>query len=409
MIHSPRLAFFLVIAIYVSASLVHGPVVPDQVDGVPHLKLGPLVLAPPMVLSGDSPHYLVTINSLIQDWDFDLRNNYDRARSGYWDMGARFRNQSIDRHVDTDSRGRQYGTHSPFFAMIFLPLVLPFAGTQWVAWICIWLTLATSLAGLWIYQKWLSQRGVDSTASATSILLLALGTPLLCYSRDIWTEPIILTIWVAMLASTSLGLVATLGFTGTLIKYPFVVVPVTLGLIALYRGDRTRAIALIGSSLTAILVVLVTVQWIFQDVEHFSLFHSGRHRGFDLPFDGAIGLLFSPETGLFLFFPFLAWSLWKTGSDKTLYLPALAFFLVHAAYQEWPGGAGFSARYLVPLLPFMTLRIAEARFRSTLFVMAAFYSLFWGLLGGFFPPLVYDRSPWGVFLHIWEHVRSLTS
>jgi hypothetical protein len=103
----------------------------------------------------------------------------------------------------------------------------------------------------------------------------------------------------------------------------------------------------------------------------------------------------------------LGWSLLKLPREKIVYLPALVFFLVHAAYQDWPGGTGFSARYLVPLLPVMAVAVAELRNKSTLFVIAAVYSLFWGLLGGFLPALVYDRSPWGVLIHIWENVGSL--
>jgi hypothetical protein len=402
---TPRLVFILIAAIYLSASFVHGPVEPEAIDGVPYYRIGPFVVAPPMVLSGDSPHYLVAVNSLLQDWDFDLKNNYDDAHSGGWDMGVRFQGQPIDRHVDQDSEGRQYGTHSPFFVLLLAAIAAPFAGTQWVAWACIWATMSIGLAGIWIYAGWLRRRGAEDTVAAVSLLLLALATPLLCYCRDIWTEPFILTLWIAMLVSTNLAILASLGFACTLIKYPFAVVPLTMGLIALCRGERTRAVTLIGSSVTALVVAVGTVQWLFQEVDHFSLFHSGRHRGFDLPFDGMVGMLFAPETGLFLFFPFLVWSLARVPRGITVYLPALSFFLVHAGYQDWSGGTGFSARYLVPLLPIMTLAIAETRHKSTFFVIAAFYSLFWGLLGGFFPPLVYDRSPWGVVLHVWENVR----
>jgi hypothetical protein len=212
-----------------------------------------------------------------------------------------------------------------------------------------------------------------------------------------------------MLVSTQPGILAILGFVGTLIKYPFAVVPAAMGLIALHRGDRSRGLALIGSSLAGLLVTIGTIQWMFRDVDHFSLFHSGRHRGFDLPFDGMVGMLFEPETGLLLFFPFLAWSLlgFPRSREGMIYLPAILFFFVHASYQGWHGGTGFSSRYLVPLLPVLTLAVSELRSRSALFMIAIFYSLFWGLLGGFFPALVYDRSPWGVFLHIWENVGRL--
>jgi hypothetical protein len=357
-----------------------------------------------MVLSGDSPHYLVAANSLVEDWDFDLRNNYDQALAGDWDMGARFRERETDRHVDTDSLGRQYGVHSPFFALLLLPAALPFAGTQWMEAVCVWLTLGAGLAGIWLYGEWLRRRQLTKHQVTTSLFLLALATPLLCYSRDVWTETWILLIWMAMLLSTHLGVLSLLGFLGTLIKYPFAVVPVVMGLVALHRREKARALAMIGSAGAGILAAIGTIQWIFQDVEHFSLFHSGRHRGFDLPFDGMVGLLLSPETGLLLFFPFLAWGLWRLPKEREIYLPAIAFFLVHASYQGWAGGTGFSARYLLPLLPIVTAGIAGSNRNTILFRIAVLYGVFWGLFGGVFPAFVYDRSPWGVCLHIWKNL-----
>jgi hypothetical protein len=396
--------FFVVAAVYLLASLVHAPIDAEELEGIPHIRLGRLAVAPPMVLSGDSPHYLVAVNSLIEDGDFDLANNYTQANKGDWDMGARFRGKEIDRHVDVDRHGKQIGTHSPFFVLLLAPFTAPVRGTQWVPVICIWLTLATGLLGLWLYGKWLCKLQVDHCQTVTSLLLLAFATPLLCYSRDIWTEPYVLAVSMAMLISTNLWILALLGFTGTLLKYPFVVVPMTMGVVALHRRQLRRAGFLIGSSVVSLLVVIGTIQWLFQDVDHLSLFHSGRHRGFDLPFDGMVGLLFGPETGLFLFFPFLAWCLLRTPRAREVYLPALVFFFVHAAYQGWHGGTGFSARYLVPVLPILTMAVAAAGHRTVLFGIAVLYSLFWGLFGGFFPALVYDRSPWDVVLHVWNHM-----
>lgn len=67
----------MVAVAYFCSSLVHGPVDHHEVERVPHWRpVGLLVLALPRVLSGDSPHYLVGVNSLIEDGDFDLTNNY---------------------------------------------------------------------------------------------------------------------------------------------------------------------------------------------------------------------------------------------------------------------------------------------------------------------------------------------
>ena len=51
------------------------------------------------VYSGDEPHYLVQINSLARDRDFDISNNYDWALAGADDAGRPFRNWPLERHM----------------------------------------------------------------------------------------------------------------------------------------------------------------------------------------------------------------------------------------------------------------------------------------------------------------------
>ena len=399
----PR-AFILIAAIYLLASFVHGPIDAEVLEGTPHVRFGPIAIAPPMVLSGDSPHYLVVINSLIKDRDFDVSNNYDQAREGGLDAGVRFRGRKLDRHVCTDASGRQYGNHSPFFGLLLAPLLLPFAGTFWVEPISIWLTLLSSLAGIWLFGVWLKELGLSEEQRIRAMILLSLATSLLCYSRDLWTEPFVLLCWILLLFSTNTWVLVLAGLLGTLIKYPFAVVPFAMGLVALKRKQFQQALANILSACGGILIAIGTIQWIFRDVDHFSLLHSGRHRGFDLPFDGIAGLLLGPETGLLLFFPFLAWALFRRTDNWCAMIPAMLFFMVHASYQGWHGGTGFSARYLVPLLPVATLAALRSENLSKIFWIAVVYSLGWGLLGGFLPALVYDRSPWATLLHIWTNL-----
>lgn len=396
--NSSKKTFLLICALYLASSFVHVRQKPDEIRVLPHLVIGRIVLAPPTVLSGDSPHYLASVNSLLEDHDFDLRNNYDQSEKGSLDLGERFRGAAIDRHVDRDTRGREMGTHSPFFALLLSLLLWPLSGSAWVEPASIWAGTLAALAGIFVFGRRFSieQRGFW-------MMTLALATPLWCYARDLWTEPWILLIWVAMLATSNLFLVCLLAFLGTLIKYPFVVVPASMALVYCYRKDWKRALALAGTSVLAIGLVIGSIQILFQNVPHFSLFHSGVHAGFHLlPFRGGVGLLLDPEDGLLFFFPFLAWGLLKFGRGGMLYLPALSFFLVHACYNDWTGGTGFSARYLVPILPIMLLAIQEGRPRDRFFRVALAYGLFWGAFGGFFPALVYDRTPWGVMAHLFR-------
>jgi hypothetical protein len=161
-----------------------------------------------------------------------------------------------------------------------------------------------------------------------------------------------------MLFSGSPVVLAALAFSGTLIKYPFVVVPVVMGLVTFWKGQRKQAYALLAGGVIGILAAIALVQYLFSDVNHFNLLHMGGHYKGSTPSSplqaiapyrlsplrGTLGLLFDAKDGILVFFPFLAWGLWEFRKGGRTYLPAIAFFLVHALYPGWTAGAGFSAR-----------------------------------------------------------------
>ncbi len=395
----------LVVFIFLVATVVHAPSDEEEMQGLPSLRWNQFALAPPRALSGDSPHYLVAVNSLVEDADFDLKNNYDQALRGDWDAGSRFRRFRIDRHVDVDGRGRELGTHSFFFAALLAFFAWPLAGTPWVEPLCVWLTCTAALvAVLFMAQRLGRSRSRDSAV----LVFAALASPLLCYSRDVWTEPWIAAIWMALLSARDGRVRFLLGFLGTLIKFPFAVVPVAMGIVHCLKGRYRSGCTLLGSGLLSVATVLITVQWMFQDVaDHRSLFHSGVHAGFRISLEGAVGLLIDPANGLLIFFPIFLWSYRCLRESSTQWLPVLAFFGVHAFYADWMGGTGFSSRYLVPMIPILIVSIQRSAGRSRLFKGAALYSLGWGLAAGFFPAIVYDRTPWGIFSHVWGRLAVL--
>ena len=394
----------LVALTFLVATTVHAPSDEKEMRGLPSLRWGQFAVGLPRVLSGDSPHYLVAVNSLVEDGDFDLRNNYDQALGGDWDAGWRFRRVEIDRHVDVDSRGRELGTHSPFFAMLLAFFAWPLAGTLWVEPLCVWLTCTAGLVAV----LFMGQRlGRLRYRNSTVVVFAALASPLLCYSRDIWTEPWIAAIWMALLSARDEKAKFLLGFLGTLIKYPFFVVPASIGIAQCLKGRVRSGLALVGSALLALLTVVVTVQWMFQDVtDHQAIFHSGVHAIFQLSPRGVVGLLIHPANGLLIFFPVLLWGYRRVWKNPEEWLPLVTFFGVHALYADWMGGTGFSSRYLVPMIPILMVSVQWSALRSRLFTGVALYSLAWGLAAGFFPAIVYDRTPWGIFSHLWSHLGS---
>ncbi len=163
---------------------------------------------------------------------------------------------------------------------------------------------------------------------------------------------------------------------------------------------------LAGAGILGVLIAVAAVQYLFRDVDHFNLFHLGGHyHGADatlrqrivplkfLQPTGLVGMLFDPQAGLLPFFPFLAWGLWQIRKGGYLFVPVIVFFLVLGAYPGWTGGAGFSSRYLVPVLPALVIAVADAKPRSYFFGLALLYGAFWGALAGIGPAYVYERTP----------------
>jgi hypothetical protein len=54
---------------------------------------------PAVAYSGDEPHYLMVINSLLTDHDLDLTDDYRRVARGGWEAGRRFRGAGLDHHT----------------------------------------------------------------------------------------------------------------------------------------------------------------------------------------------------------------------------------------------------------------------------------------------------------------------
>ena len=59
----------------------------------------PLHLGLPRVYSGDEPHYLVLINSVVLDGDLDLANNYAAVHRGEPQAGNDFSGAALDHHT----------------------------------------------------------------------------------------------------------------------------------------------------------------------------------------------------------------------------------------------------------------------------------------------------------------------
>jgi len=405
-----RLAWWnyaVVVLAYFGSSFLHAPL-SDRLDNpLPHFVLYRwFYFSPPIVFSGDSPHYLVIVHSIIEDFDLDVANNYAQARSGDFDLGIRYRRFELDRHAEAAGSGEQYSLHPPYMPMVLAVFAWPFRGTAWVEPVSIWVTMAAGLGAVFILGR---------LAGVQGWLLLAFATPLWCYSRDLWTEPWTAATWAALLVFRNPWALFGIAFAGVLLRYPFSLVVLIAGLVFLWKGERTRAVALVAGAGLSLVVGFLVAQYVYAETGHFSLLHAGYHVAgsgsgehsfllapFRLQLSGLYGLLVDPGKGLLMFSPFLAWGLWRFPKGGILYLPAIGYFLLIAFYSEWGGGSTFSARYLVPMLPVTVLGVSEEKPRAVVFKILVAWSMIWAVVGGLAPALVYDRSPVDVFSHLLE-------
>lgn len=101
--------------------------------GVTRVELAPgsnLKIITPSAVSGDEPHYLIVVTSILFDHDLELQDDYERVRGGGLEAGRRWRGGLPDHHTIVVNRrtghhanwmssmggveiGRPFGIHNP--------------------------------------------------------------------------------------------------------------------------------------------------------------------------------------------------------------------------------------------------------------------------------------------------------
>ena len=261
----------------------------------------------PLVTSGDEPHYLVMVHSLVNDHDLDLSNNYDRARQGSVEIGAGRIGAAIDHQVSwfgADGRRRswesvyayardadgktvppprlperkpdapnefegkpQYSQHPPGLPLLLAPLVYPARGSAWVEHLSIvWSTLATLACALMLRELLRGLSKDRGLVNATTLLAI-LGSPAWHYGRMLFSEP-----WLTLCATSALmlatrkqafflaGLFLALGIQ---MKPPFALLAAPLFIDRVLARDVKRAALLALPVALSVLLVLFENQIFF--------------------------------------------------------------------------------------------------------------------------------------------------
>jgi hypothetical protein len=202
--------------------------------------------------------------------------------------------------------------------------------------------------------------GAPRAAAALVAAGTVLGTYLLPYGRDFFTEPLVALGLVVMveraLAGRELQAASALAFAVLARPQSAVFAPLLLAFVAL-RGGGLAAIARTLPPLAIAAVVTVAYNvYRFHDALQFG-YRPPVDPGFTTPLlEGARGLLLSPEKSVVLFAPAIVLvplalvALWRGQRALVALLLALfaATFVLAATWWSWQGGWSWGPRLLIP-------------------------------------------------------------
>jgi hypothetical protein len=364
----------------------------------------PLYPGLPGVLSGDEPHYLVLINSAISDGDFDLANNYQDVHRGGLQAGRIFSGQPLDHHVnwyqddhlvkwwqvyemdperwerdgeghpvptlrsDSESRPvseKEYSQHPVGLAFLLAPILVAFRGTALVEPAALFTsglaTVGGCFAWCWLVKPYSRYPAHRLGAAAVAYL----GSPLWHYGQDLYSESFLAFLGVAAFAAAlragRYGIAGLLVGAGILIKTPFGLIALPLIADALIRGHWRQALkCAVPLALAGFLVMYWNRQMYGDWLRNPQEWEPGSLS------EGLFGLTLSWKHGLLLVSPALCLSAlalptWFRNHRRDATLMTLAVMLyggLMACWAQWWGGTCYSARLILPIVPFLFAPLA---------------------------------------------------
>jgi hypothetical protein len=362
----------------------------------------------PAIWSGDEPHYLITISSILRDGDLSLGNNYESVRLGGADAGRSVKGINLDHHTlirdtrtgqgllwtqifapgtpvecapgdvscvgyqrvseqfpdytPTSLQYRELPQHPvPFAALLAMLLKISGPGINQVESRALYLQVFLSwLAGVITYLCALKvSLGSKSCLGVVSLVYFASPWPV--YSHELYPATFMgLLLIVALWAFVCRRFILAAVFLAIACMQSEAFIPIfPAWVVLLYlSGERKAAwifsaagvVSLLGASLFSYaLLGKVTL----------------RHMWFTLTL-APWRTLFEPESGLLFFVPWsavalcfliLSFSYRRNSASQVLRVIAAGIFPVAAVYMILPNTGGFSygPRYWVPYMPWLAL------------------------------------------------------
>jgi hypothetical protein len=355
----------------------------------------------PMVNSGDEPHYLILLNSVLLDGDLDLKNNYFAMHLGADQGGKKFIGSGLDHHaswyLDGERKiwselfisnisawprgpkgeliqmlrpgvpqeiadGPEYSAHPIGIALLLAPLLFVFRGTSMLepaAVICAGLATVLAMA---LFRRWLWRFTQDTQTIRVTTLAVFLASPVWYYSRGFFNEPFLVLTVIGSFAfalepKRSWASGAFLG-AGMLMKPQLALVGLPIGLWFLWKKQWRDAV------LFGLVPTLVVVLILILNKKMYGSYGRGPYPFYQGDFwVGFEGLWTQENRGLLYFFPacvfaVLGWPLLLKKAKWEALFPLVGFVLVlglTSIWKYWDGGLCYGPRLLVPVIPLLGL------------------------------------------------------
>ncbi len=319
---------------------------------------------------GDEPHYLLIAESLLQDGDVDLKNQFDgRAFS-------KFTSAPLEPHTAPRSpKDKLYAIHAPGLPALIAPgyALLGFTGAR---------AIVSFVMALVVGLLFFVSRSLFGLTTANFVFLLAtFGSPLPIYANSLFpdsvaTLPVAATL--ACMVSTHPGFLGLASLTIATLPWMhprFLPLALLLALaIARCRGfSLRRAVTVFGPLVFSVGLLLYHFQTLFGRASLAAAYGPGFSSDVSLtriPW-GASALILDRQFGLLLFCPVLLLGLagvaglWKR--DRWVAALVVAVFglllAVGGSFSMWWGGASAPARFLTGAMPALLI-LCGARFKD---------------------------------------------
>lgn len=330
----------------------------------------------PRVWSGDEPHYLLMLNSLVIDGDLDLRNNYAAVWTGSTQAGRSFAGRPLDHHTkwyegkrlvqwgqgaaSTSPPAHEYSWHPPGLPLLLAAVLWPLRGTEWIEPAAVACAALVTVSALGFFYLLIRPYVASETDLPAAAAVAFLGTPLWHYARTLYCEPYLAAFaigaYALALRRSAYFLASILLALGMTMKPPFVLLALPL-IACAYRDAGLSAIMRLVVPITLALAWLLALNYWM----HGSFTRSPIQWAPGDFSKGAAGLLLSRMHGLLFMAPaalpvIAAWPtfLRRYPMDALALLCAsLLYFALMAKWIAWHGGACFGPRMIVPILPLL--------------------------------------------------------